>query len=107
MALISLGLITTVQPEAIAGANFTAIEPALEFHGVNMATTPTGSNTVFEVPTVVVRSKSWSTPLKFRKIFAARLLEPFARSCGAPYYDNVAWTRSSIRLDTDSCSRCR
>ena len=37
MALISLGLITTVHPAAIAGATLMAIEPALEFHGVKYA----------------------------------------------------------------------
>ena len=31
---------TTVHPAAIAGATLIAIEPALEFHGVNMPTTP-------------------------------------------------------------------
>jgi hypothetical protein len=36
MALISLGLMTTVHPAAIAGATLIAIEPAPEFHGVNM-----------------------------------------------------------------------
>src|SRR5580704_8791745 len=40
IALISLGLMTTVHPAAIAGATLIAIEPALEFQGVNMPTTP-------------------------------------------------------------------
>ena len=43
IALISLGLMTTVQPAAMAGATLMAIEPALEFHGVKTATTPSGS----------------------------------------------------------------
>src|SRR5436309_3717191 len=85
IALISLGLMTTVHPAAIAGATLIAIEPALEFHGVNMPTTPAGSITTLDVPTVLTRSKSSRTFFKCRKMFAARLLEPFARSCGAPY----------------------
>src|SRR5579872_4522340 len=48
IALISLGLMTTVHPAAIAGATSIAIEPALEFHGVNMPTTPAGSSTTLE-----------------------------------------------------------
>src|SRR5579862_6884148 len=71
---------TTVHPAAIAGATFTAIEPALEFQGVNMPTTPAGSIKTLDVPTVLTRSKSSRTFLKCRKMFAARLLEPFARS---------------------------
>jgi len=31
-----------LHPAAIAGATLIAIEPALEFHGVNMPTTPAG-----------------------------------------------------------------
>src|SRR6266478_629632 len=83
MALISLGLMTTVHPAAIAGATLIAIEPALEFHGVNMPTTPTGSSTTLDFPTVLRRSTPLRTSLKCRKMLAARLLEPFARSCGA------------------------
>src|SRR5882762_8089243 len=77
IALISLGLMTTVHPAAIAGATLIAIEPALEFHGVNMPTTPAGSITTLDVPTVLARSKFSRTSLKCRKMFAARLLEPF------------------------------
>src|SRR5260370_11062926 len=69
---------TTVHPAAIAGATLIAIEPALEFQGVNMPTTPAGSMTTLEVPTVLARSKSLRTSLKCRKMFAARLFEPFA-----------------------------
>jgi hypothetical protein len=43
MALISLGLITTVQPAASAGAILIWIEPALEFQGVRIPTTLNGS----------------------------------------------------------------
>src|ERR1700686_136148 len=81
---------TTVHPAAIAGATLIAIEPALEFQGVNMPTTPAGSMTTLEVPTVLARSKSLRTSLKCRKMLAARLFEPFARSCGAPYSRTVA-----------------
>src|SRR5260221_4890380 len=98
---------TTVHPAAIAGATLIAIEPALEFHGVNMPTTPTGSRTTLEFPTVLTRSKLLRTSLKCKKMFAARLLEPFARSCGAPYSMTVASMRASIRLATDSCNFCR
>ena len=61
MTLISLGLMTTVHPAAIADATLIAIEPALEFQGVNMPTTPVGSITILDVPTVLTRSKleSW------------------------------------------------
>src|SRR5882762_6846169 len=55
---------TTVHPAAIAGATLIAIEPALEFHGVNMPTTPAGSITTLDVPTVLTRSKSSRTFLK-------------------------------------------
>jgi hypothetical protein len=42
---------TTVHPAAIAGATLIAIEPALEFHGVDMPTMPAGSITTLDVPT--------------------------------------------------------
>src|SRR5579862_6229690 len=48
IALISLGLMTTVHPAAIAGPTSIAIEPALEFHGLNMLTTPAGTSTILE-----------------------------------------------------------
>src|SRR6266404_4324539 len=70
---------TTVHPAAIAGATLIAIEPALEFHGVNMPTTPAGSITILDVPTVLTRSKSSRTFLKCRKMFAARLLQPLQK----------------------------
>src|ERR1700686_3366850 len=59
---------------------------------INMPTTPAGSMTTLEVPTVLARSKSLRTSLKCRKMLAARLFEPFARSCGAPYSRTVAST---------------
>src|SRR3984885_1569569 len=90
---------TTVHPAAIAGATLIAIEPALEFHGVNMPTTPAGSITTLDVPTVLTRSKSSRTFLKCRKMFAARLLEPFARSCGAPLSTAIPMAISACYLN--------
>src|SRR5580700_4002215 len=42
IGLSSLGLITDVQPAAMAIANLLQIEPAVLFHGVMRAATPTG-----------------------------------------------------------------
>jgi hypothetical protein len=48
---------TTVHPAAIAGATLIAIEPALEFHGVDMPTMPAGSITTLDVPTWAGRQR--------------------------------------------------
>jgi len=50
MALISLGLITVVQPAAIAMASLLQMAPALLFHGVISTETPTGSMTTVAEP---------------------------------------------------------
>jgi hypothetical protein len=50
VALISLGLITTVQPAASAVASLLQMKPALEFQGVISAATPTGSIVTSAVP---------------------------------------------------------
>ena len=42
----SLGLTTTVQPAASAGASFQVSSSSGEFHGTTAATTPTGSRRV-------------------------------------------------------------
>ncbi len=45
VALISLGLMTLVQPAAMAIASLPQMKPTLLFHGVMIATTPSGSIT--------------------------------------------------------------
>jgi hypothetical protein len=62
MALISLGLMTTVHPAAIAGATLIAIEPALEFQGVKMATTPTGSSRTCNLPQIGITAEPKAYP---------------------------------------------
>ncbi len=50
IALISLGLITAVQPAATAKASLLQMKPALAFQGVINPTTPTGSITTSAAP---------------------------------------------------------
>src|SRR5258705_2068895 len=47
---------------------YTTLFRSLEFHGVNMPTTPAGSITSLDMPTVLTRSKSSRTLLKCRKM---------------------------------------
>ena len=54
---ISLGLSTTVQPAASAGAIFRVIWLSGKFHGVMQPTTPIGSRTTSELPTFFSHSK--------------------------------------------------
>ncbi len=67
MALNSLGLITVVQPAAIAMASLLQIDPALLFHGVINSETPTGSITTVDVPAVRSNSYPSSTVAASRK----------------------------------------
>ena len=94
----SLGLSTTVQPAANAGATLHMIWLAGQFHGVISPHTPIGSRTMRLVPRRSTRSRSrsaatvlatWASPAG-----ACALLD---RVIGAPISAEIVAARSSSR----------
>ena len=96
-ALISLGLITAVQPEAIAVASLLQIKPASLFHGVIRPATPTGVITTVARPT---RSSKLNCFSAQRIVWAGQAAIQFARADGAPYSVISASSRSASRART-------
>src|SRR5258708_19698064 len=85
MALISLGLMTTVQPAASAVASLLQMKPAFEFQGVMRPATPTGSITTWALPTWRVSGERSSVFAASRKDPAPYDATPLARDTAPPY----------------------
>ncbi len=62
-ALISLGLITAVQPAASAAASLPQIKPASLFHGVMSPATPSGVISTRAAPAVITNSNASSAAI--------------------------------------------
>ncbi len=109
----SLGLSTTVQPAASAGATFAAIWCSGKFHGVMAPTTPTGSRSTSELPicsanltswssagidaNVAIGMPTWTRRASLRGIPTSRAMRSAMSSARAPSPPAMAWSSSARR----------
>ncbi|MCY1223220.1 hypothetical protein D9M72_353380 [compost metagenome] len=105
MALISLGLMTAVQPAATAVASFPAIKPLLAFHGMMMPTTPSGVNCTSEKPIFFVKSNFSKVAIAAVNPLSVNSMLILQNCKVPPYSSTITSTSSSFRLDTASCIR--
>ena len=94
-ALISLGLITAVQPAAIAVASLLQIKPASLFHGVINPATPTGVITTCARPAGSTNSKLASVSIACLMVCAGHVAIHCEREAGAPYSVTIASSKSA------------
>ncbi len=104
-ALISLGLTTAVQPAARAAASLPQMKPALLFHGVIKAATPSGCMTTSARPMRRVNSYACNTLAASSNTLAACLAIQRARETGAPYSSTMASNSASSLASTASRKR--
>jgi hypothetical protein len=98
MGAISLGLSTTVQPAAMAGATLHTIWLSGQFHGVMSAATPMASCTTRVLPRCDSNSKfSSAVMVASRCTRPAKVWASRAQLRGAPISSDTAWAMSSER----------